>query len=255
MRADTGVRRQHDQDAEEQAAQAEHERIDGAERHTALASERAAPPHAKRHVHQREHRQRGQRQHRAEHDLRDRAVAERRREVDRRARVERRVDPAAVEVGVDQPVARGRLVRPEVVGVADVGQHDLVAVRQVGKQLARRVLGRRRDVEPAADQERLDVRVLDARVLVLVRARGPRVEEPAACREEVGAGAADHRPAVGVGREEAPGVGGVGPGEGGDVTPHLRAREDLPGPSGSRTTRRCRRPCRRRGACRSSTAR
>ena len=106
--------------------------------------------------------QRCQRQHRSEGDLGDRAVAQRRGEVDRRPGVEGRVDPAAVEVGVDQPGRGGGLVRPEVVGVAELRQHDLVTVRQVRKQLARRVLGRRREVELAADQQRLDVRVPDA---------------------------------------------------------------------------------------------
>ena len=224
--SDPGVRRQHDQNAEEQAAQPEHERKDGAEHDTALASEGTAPPHAERHPHEREHRQRGQRQHRAEDDLRDRAVAERGREVDRRSPVERRVDAAAVEERVDQPVAGRRLVRPEVVRVADVRQHDLVAVRQLRQELTRRVLRRRRDVEPAADQERLDVRAPDAGVQVLVRARRPRVEETAAGRDELGAGAADHRPAVGTRREEGSGVGGVCPADRGDVAPYLGARED-----------------------------
>ena len=100
-------------------------------------------------------------------------MAERRGEVDAGRRVARRVDPAAVEVGVDQVVARGGLIGPEVVGVAEAREDDLVAVGEMWEELALRVLGRRREVELAADQERLDLRVADARVLVLVGARRP----------------------------------------------------------------------------------
>ena len=78
--------------------------------------------------------------------------------------------------------------------------------------------------------------------------------QPAAGPDEVGAGAADDRPAVGVGREEAPGGGGVAPADRGDVAPDLLARErDLrhqrQEPGAAR-----RRRCRRRAACRSSSA-
>jgi hypothetical protein len=133
---------------------------------------------------------------------------------------------AAVEERVDQPCRRLRLVRPEVVGVAEVLEDDLMAVRQVRQELAGCVLRRRREVERAADQQRLDVRVANVRELVLVRARGPRVDEAAAGPDQVGARAADHRTAVGVRRVEAPCVRGVRPGDRSDVAPDLRARED-----------------------------
>jgi hypothetical protein len=100
-------------------------------------------------------------------------VAERRREVDRRSLVERRVYTAGLEERVDQATAGRGLIRPEVICVADTGEHDLMAVRQLREQLASRRLGRRRNVELAADQERLDLRLLDLGVLALVRARRP----------------------------------------------------------------------------------
>src|SRR5439155_20088970 len=87
------------------------------------------------------------------------------------------------------------------------------------------VLRRRREVEAAADQERLHLRVLDAGVLILVRARRPRVEEAATGPDQVGTGAADHRPVVGMACEEAAGVGGVVPADRGDIAPDLRPRE------------------------------
>jgi hypothetical protein len=83
----------------------------------------------------------------ADDDLRDRTVAHARCEVDVVLGIELRVDAAAVEERVDQPRARRRLVGPEVVGVAEVAEHELVPVRQVRQELARRVLRRHRDVE------------------------------------------------------------------------------------------------------------
>src|SRR5206468_4232294 len=153
-------------------------------------------------------------------DLRNRAVTEAGREVDPIRRVERPVDAAAVEEGVDQALARPRLVRPEIIGVTETSQYDLVAVRQMREQLTRSVLRRRREVEAAADQKRLDVRVLDAGVLVLVRARRPRVEQTAAGPDQLGTGAADHRPVVGMACEEAPGVASVVPADRGDIAPN-----------------------------------
>ena len=68
-----------------------------------------------------------------------------------------------------------------------------MAVRQVRQQLSGRVLGRRREVEVAADQERRHPRGLHAAVLVVVGAGRPGVPEPSAAPDEVGARVAEDR--------------------------------------------------------------
>ena len=251
---DARHRRQHDEDAEEPATEPEHDRVQRPEHGAALASVATAATHAERHPEQREDGQRRQPEHDAEHDPRNRAVAERRREVDRRLRVEGRIDPAAVEVRVDQTGAGLRLVGPEVVRVAEVLEHDLLAVRQMRQQLAARPLRRRREVELAADQQRLDVRVANLRVLVLVRVRRPGVEQPTAGPDQVGAGAAEDRPACRRRSRRTAGRGRRRSWRRRRRRPRPARSGRPPAPSARGTTRRRRRPARRRAACRSSTA-
>ena len=86
VEGDAGHRREHDEDAEEPAAEPEHDRVQRPEHGTALAPVATASTHAERHPQQREDGQRRQPEHDAEQDPRDRAVAERGREVDRRRR-------------------------------------------------------------------------------------------------------------------------------------------------------------------------
>ena len=146
------------------------------------------------------------------------------------------------------------LVRPEVSAVAQVLQDDLVAVRQVRQEVACGPLRRCCEVQVAADQERLDLRVAHPRVVVLVRRRRPRVDQLAAGPDEVGAGCADDGSAVGAVREEAAGVRA-------SILPPLQRRPRAarsgtrPEPSATGATHRLRHRRRRRGACRSSTAR
>ena len=64
---------------------------------------------------------------------RDRALRHRRRQIEAVDGVERRVDAAGPEVRVDQSRGRRRLIRPEVVGVTDLRQHDLATVREMGR--------------------------------------------------------------------------------------------------------------------------
>lgn len=101
-------------------------------------------------------------------------------EVDDQGLVERIVDPAAVEEGVDQLAARFLLVDPEGARVAEPGQYDLVAVRQIRQELSRRDLRRSGEVKLPAHEERLDLRHSYAAVLVLARCRGPGFDQPAA---------------------------------------------------------------------------
>ena len=101
-----------------------------------------------------------------------------------------------------------------------------MAVREVRQELAGRVLWRRCEVEVAADQQRLDVRVLHVGVLVLVRVCRPGVEDAAAGPDQVGAGRTDQRSTVCSRREEAPRVRRVAAADRRHVAPDLRARED-----------------------------
>ena len=104
------------------------------------------------------------------------------------------------------------------------GEDDLAAVRQMREQLARRPLRRRREVELAADQERLDVRVAH-RVYWFssgFAGQASTSRPPAQIRSVPGLPMIDPRSAS---AEEAPGVGRVDPGDRGDVTPELLARE------------------------------
>ena len=113
------------------------------------------------------------------------------------------------------------LVAPEVVRVPEPGQHHLVAAAQVRHQFLGRVLRRGREVERAADHERLGIRVAHAAVLVLTGACGPGVAQPATGPEELGAGVAQDRAAVGAGSEGGRGVAHVGAADGGDIAPGL----------------------------------
>ena len=68
------------------------------------------------------------------------------------------------------------------------GQHDLVAVRQVGEELLRRDLRRGGEVERAADQQRL---TFDVRTRLYSSSSGvgrPGIGQPAAAPDEAGAG-------------------------------------------------------------------
>ena len=161
--------------AGEPPAEPEHDRVQRAQQDARRAAEAAAPAHAAPHQQEREEHEDRQADHRACEALAEGRLRHVRREVDLRRRVERGVDSAAVEERVQEPRARLRLVRPEGAGMAELREHDLVAVAEVRQQLLRRELRRRREVERAADEERLDVRVLHARVLAGVRSRRERV--------------------------------------------------------------------------------
>ena len=149
-------RRQRDQRTDEPAAEAENEHVDRADRGARLRAEPAAPPDSQPEHEQRDRRQRPEAEQHGEDDLRQRRLREPGVEVDVVRRVARSVDPAAVEERVHEVRARLRLVAPEVVGVPEAGQDDLVPVRQVRQELPRGGLRRRGEVEVAADQQRLD---------------------------------------------------------------------------------------------------
>jgi len=80
---------------------------------------------------------------RPEEDLRHRAGAARRCEVDRLRLVKGDVHLAGVEEGVDQPAAGLRLHGEEAACVPDPRQHDLLAVRPGGQEFLRHDLRRR----------------------------------------------------------------------------------------------------------------
>ena len=115
-----------------------------------------------------------------------------------------RVDLAGgVERG-QQLRAGARLVGPEVFRVPEPGQDDLMPVGQVRQQLLRGVLGRRLEVERPADEQRRDVRVLHAGVLVLTRVGRP-VGKASCPPQELREGIADDRAPVRAGAEIARG--------------------------------------------------
>jgi hypothetical protein len=102
---DTRHRRDHDQDAEEPSAQPEDDRIEPPQRRARLAAETSSPVHTASHEQQRQQGQGGEAHHRAGDALGERRVRHLGGEVDVLRLVERVVDPAAVEEGVDQPAA------------------------------------------------------------------------------------------------------------------------------------------------------
>ena len=135
-------RRQRDQRTDEPAAEAENEHVDRADRGARLRAEPAAPPDTPA-------RARAARPPSAPPKPSSTArmifasvvCGNPGVEVDAVRRVARGVDPAAVEERVHEVRARLRLVAPEVVGVPEAGQDDLVAVRQVGQELRVAVCG------------------------------------------------------------------------------------------------------------------
>ena len=108
------------------------------------------------------------------------------------------------------------------------GQDDLVAVGQVRQQLLGGVLGRRLEVERAADEQRRDVRVLHAGVLVLARVGRP-VGKASCPLQELRPGIADDRAPVRAGAEIALGGLRVGQPDAGKLAPDERRGEDEPG--------------------------
>src|SRR5688572_25529044 len=108
----------------------------------------------------------------------------------------------------------------------DAGQHDLVAVRQMGQQLLRRDLRWHWEVQLPADQQRLQIRRTYLAVLVLIRCSRPGVNEPAVTPAERCRGMADvctvH---LLPGGEVIPRGLGVGPAEGGVLAPDKDLRE------------------------------
>ena len=125
-----------------------------------------------------------------------------------------------------KPGAGFRLHGEEASPCARSGQHDLVTVRQIGEQLLRRNLRRRGEVELAADQERLQIRRPYLAVLVLIRCGRPGVNEPAVtpaerCRDMADVCVID----LLAGGEVVPRGLGVGPPEGGVLTPDEEPRE------------------------------
>ena len=105
--------------------------------------------------------------------------------------------------------ARLRLVGPEVVVCPSSGSTTWWPFGRCGSSSLRGVLRRRREVERAADQQRLDVRRPHAAVLVVVRVRRPRVGQAAAGPDEVGAGLPRIEPRSAAGREVARAAAGV----------------------------------------------
>ena len=72
---------------------------------------------------------RAKQQQQSEDDLRVAAVPQGRREIDHLQLVVRNVDDAVVKEGVHEMRSGIRLLTEEAAGVAEVGQHDLMAVR------------------------------------------------------------------------------------------------------------------------------
>ena len=88
-RAGAGHRRDDDQDAEEPAAEAEHDRVERPERGAGLAPEAPAPVHARAIAQQRQHGEQREPDHRARDALAERRLRDLGREVDRLRRVVR----------------------------------------------------------------------------------------------------------------------------------------------------------------------
>ena len=152
-------RDERDGQAGEPAAQAEHDRVHGAEQEARLAPDPAAPARAAHSSSSERATRARQAEHGAREALAERRLRQLRREVDLHRRVQRGVDLAVVEERVQEPRARLRLLAPERDRVAEARQHDLVAVREVREELPRRDLRRRREVELAADEQRRHLRV------------------------------------------------------------------------------------------------
>ena len=141
----------------EPAAQAEHDRVHGAQRRARLAAEATALAHAARQPQQREEGEDGEADHRAGEALAERRLRDVGREVDvRGVYSESSTRPLSRNVFSSRRPAFGSSTQKP--SCARAGEHDLAAVRQLGEQLRPCDLRRRRDVELAADQERLDVR-------------------------------------------------------------------------------------------------
>ena len=155
--------------------------------------------------------------------------------------------------------AASRLVAPEVVGVAEVRQHDLVAVRQVGQQLPRGVCGGVAMSSVAADQQRLDVASRRTRLYaLLVGVGGPGVDAaaPPAQTKSV-PGAADDRVAARLrARSSAARRAASVRADRGDVAPDLNDSRERPArPSATGTRAPLGSPCAAgEPACRASSA-
>ena len=102
-------------------------------------------------------------------------------------------------------------------------------VGEVRQQLLRGVLGRRFEVERPADEQRRDVRVLHAGVLVLARVGRPGVRQASCPPQELREGIADDRAPVSAGAEIALGGLRVGHPDAGKLAPGERLGEDETG--------------------------